>query len=318
MKKIIAIMLTALIIQSCNNSKDNKIADNKSNAIDNISDKMQPTESKLINQDSISGYADVNGLKMYYEIYGKGEPLVLIHGGLGSIGMFGSNLQALAKTRKVIAVDLQAHGHTADIARPLSMEFMADDIAALLKHLDIKKADIMGYSLGGGVAIQTAIRHSEMVRKLIVVSAPFKRDGWYPEVLAGMAQMNAVAAESMKKTPLYQSYSKIAPKVEDWPVLVTKAGQLLKQDYNWSNNVKAIKVPTLLIVGDADAVRTAHAVEFFGLLGGGKKDAGWDGSGKSNAQLAILPGATHYDIFMMPALSLTATAFLDTPMPKNK
>ena len=318
MKNIIAIILTLLFIQSCNNSKDDKIADNKSNSVDTLSDIEQSIESKSINRDSISGYADVNGLKMYYEIHGKGEPLVLIHGGLGSIGMFGANLQALAKTRKVIAVDLQAHGHTADITRVLSMAFMADDIAALLKQLGIKKADIMGYSLGGGVAIQTVIRHPEMVRKLIVVSAPFKRDGWYPEVLAGMAQMSAVAAESMKKTPLYQSYSKIAPKVEDWPVLVTKTGQLLKQDYNWSNNVKAIKAPTLLIVGDADAVRTAHAVEFFGLLGGGKKDAGWDGSGKSNAQLAILPSVTHYDIFMMPALSLTATAFLDTPMPKNK
>jgi len=130
--------------------------------------------------------------------------------------------------------------------------------------------------------------------------------------------MSTAAAESMKKTPLYQSYSKIAPKIEDWAVLVTKTGQLLKNDYNWSNSIKAIKAPTLLIVGDADAVRTAHAVEFFGLLGGGKKDAGWDGSEKSNAQLAILPGVTHYDIFMMPALSSTATAFLDTPMPKNQ
>lgn len=249
---------------------------------------------------------------MYYEIYGTGEPLVLIHGGLGSIEMFGANLQSLAKTRKVIAVDLQAHGHTADIPRPLSMEYMADDIAALLKYLDIKKADIMGFSLGGGIVIQTAIRHPEMVRKLIVVSAPFKRDGWYPEFLAGMAQMNVGAAESMKKTPIYVSYSKIAPKVEDWQALVTKTGQMLMQDYDWSKNVKAIKVPTLLIVGDADAVRTAHAVEFFELLGGGKKDAGWDGSGKSNAQLAILPGATHYEIFMMPLLSSTATAFLDT------
>jgi len=259
-----------------------------------------------------SGYAPVNGLKMYYEIYGNGEPLVLIHGGVGAIEMFGANLTALAQTHKVIAVDLQAHGRTADIDRPLKCELMADDIAALLKYLKIDKADVMGYSLGGEVALRTAIQHPEAVHKLIVVSATFKRDGWYPEILAGMSQMGPTAAEPMKQTPMYRMYAQLAPRPQDWSVLITKLGDLLKQDYNWSEDVKKIKIPTLIIVGDADAVRTSHAVEFFGLLGGGQRDAGWDGSGRpKNCELAILPGLTHYTIFNAPALASTAIPFLD-------
>ena len=135
---------------------------------------------------SKGNYAEVNGLEMYYEIHGTGEPLILLHGGVGAIEMFGEVLPLLAEGRQVIAADLQAHGRTADIDRPLSFESMADDIAALIEHLGFAKADVMGYSLGGGVALQTAIRHPEVVRKLVVVSTPFERDGWYPEILAGM------------------------------------------------------------------------------------------------------------------------------------
>jgi pimeloyl-ACP methyl ester carboxylesterase len=263
-------------------------------------------------------YASLNGLTMYYEIHGTGKPLVLLHGGVGAIEMFGEVLPLLAAGRQVIAVDLQAHGRTADIDRPLSFESMADDISALIKHLGFAKADVMGYSLGGGVGLQTAIRHPEVVRKLVVVSTPFKRDGWYPEVLAGMEQMGPQAAEPMKQTPMYQLYASVAPKPEDWPVLLTKLGQLLKQDYDWSKDVAAIKAPTLIVVGDADSVRTGHAVELFGLLGGGKADAGWDGAGMSNARLAILPGTTHYNIFFSPTLASTVTPFLDAPLPETK
>jgi pimeloyl-ACP methyl ester carboxylesterase len=258
-----------------------------------------------------NGYAPVNGLKLYYEVHGAGQPLILLHGGVGATEMFNPIMPPLSKSRQVISVDLQAHGRTADIDRPLSMESMADDIAALMKHLGIAKADIMGYSLGGGVALRTAIQHPGVVRKLVVVSAAFKRDGWYPEIVAGMSQMGPGAAEPMKQTPMYQMYARIAPRPEDWPVLLTKLGDLLRQDYDWSKEVAAIQAPTLLVFGDADAVRTAHAVEFFELLGGGKKDAGWDGSGMSHARLAILPGVTHYNIFSSPALASTVTPFLD-------
>jgi pimeloyl-ACP methyl ester carboxylesterase len=267
------------------------------------------------NEGANGSYAEVHGLQLYYEIHGAGEPLILLHGGVGAIQMFGEVLPSLAQNRRVVAVDLQAHGRTADIDRPLSFELMAGDIAALIKHLGIEEADVMGYSLGGGVALRTAIQHPEVVRKLVLVSTPFKRDGWYPEILAGMGQMGSQIAEPMKQTPMYQQYASIAPKPEDWPVLLTKLGELLRQDYDWSKEVVAIKAPTLIVVGDADSVRTSHAVAFFELFGGGKVDAGWDGSGMSNARIAILPAMTHYNIYSSPQLAAVVAAFLDAPMP---
>lgn len=262
-------------------------------------------------------YANVNGLNIYYEIHGTGKPLVLLHGGFGTIGMFAQLLSALAAARQVIAVELQAHGHTADIERPLSLERMADDIAALIKHLGLESADLVGYSLGGGVALQTAIRHPDIVRKLVLVSTPYKTDGWYPEVRTGMRSINADAAKAWVGSPMHQAYIRVAPEPENWQTLVAKMGELLRQDYNWSAAVADIKAPTMIVVGDADAVRTAHAVEFFELLGGGKHDAGWDGSGMPNCRLAILPGITHYNIFSSPELASTVTPFLDAPMPDD-
>jgi len=252
-----------------------------------------------------SGYAPVDGLKLYYEIRGSGQPLILLHGGVVGITMFGPNLDALAEKRQVIAVELQGHGHTADIDRPLSYEAMADDVAALMKYLGIEQADVMGYSLGGGVALQTAIRHPGLVRKLVVVSAPCKRDGFYAEVLAAMAQMGPAAAEGMKKSPLAQMYPNV-----NWAVLFTKLRDLLTKDYDWSKEVAVIKSPTMLVFADADAIRTTHIVEFYGLLGGGQRDAGLDGSQRPVAQLAVLPGLTHYGIGASPALAAAVTPFL--------
>src|SRR6267143_6863296 len=199
-----------------------------------------------------TGYAPVNGLNLYYEIHGTGEPLILLHGGLAATAMFGEVMPALSTDRQVIAVDLQAHGRTADIDRPLSYDAMADDIAALIKHLGIERADVMGYSVGGGVALRTAGRHPEVMRQMVLVSTAFRRDGWYPEILAGMAQMGAAGeAESMKQTPMYELYARLAPKPADWPVLLTKLNEMLKKDYDWSKDVATIKVPTLLVFGDA-------------------------------------------------------------------
>jgi pimeloyl-ACP methyl ester carboxylesterase len=269
-----------------------------------------------VDDETRGNYAEVNGIKIYYEVHGEGQPLILLHGGLGVIEMFGEVLPLLAEGRRVVAVDLQAHGRTADIDRPLGYESMADDVAALIEHLGFDRADVMGYSLGGGVALQTAIRHPEAVRKLVVVSTPFKHDGWYPEILAGMGQMGPEAAEPMKATPMYALYSGVAPRPDEWPVLLTKLGALLRQDYDWSGDVEAIETPTLIVVGDADSVRTSHAVEFFELLGGGKADAGWDGSGMSDSRLAILPATTHHDIFTSPALAPAVAPFLDAPTPE--
>ncbi|HWZ97263.1 MAG TPA: alpha/beta hydrolase [Candidatus Dormibacteraeota bacterium] len=251
---------------------------------------------------------------MYYEIHGQGQPLILIHGGLGSSSMFDAILPELSKGHKVIAVDLQAHGRTADIDRPLSYQAMADDIAELIHHLGMPAADVMGYSVGGEVALRTAIQHPDVVRKLVIVSATYRRDGWYPEIIAGESQLNPQTAEQMKQTPIYQSYAQIAPRPQDWPVLCSKLGNMFRQDYDWSADVVKIKLPVLLAYGDADAIRTASTVQFFELLGGGQRDGGWDASGMSSARLAILPGTTHYTIFSSPQLSSVVTRFLDTPI----
>jgi len=260
-------------------------------------------------------YAEVNGLHLHYEIHGAGQPLILLHGGLGSTSMFGDVLPLLADDRQVIAVDLQAHGRTADIDRPLRYELMGDDIAALIVHLGLAKTDLMGYSLGGGVALRAAIQHPELVRKLVIVSTPFSQDGWYPEIVASMAQMNGAAAEFMKDSPMVQEYARVAPRPEDFPVLLDKIGDMLRHDYDWSDDVAALKMPTLLVFGDADSIPPAYCARFFELLGGGKTDGGWDGSGMSSARLAILPGATHYNIFFSPLLVSTVRPFLDASPP---
>jgi len=258
-------------------------------------------------------YADVNGIKLYYETHGTGRPLILLHGGLGAIEMFGPNLPALAKGRQLIAVDLQGHGRTADTDRALSVALMSDDIAALIKHLGLASADVMGYSLGGGVALQLAIRHPEVVGKLVVVSTPFRRNAFYADILAQQGQVGAAMAEQMKQTPMYQLYASIAPRPEDWPRLLGKIGDAMKQDFDFSKEIAGIKATTLIVAGDADIFPPAHAVELFGLLGGGQRDGGWDGSGRPKSRLAILPGLTHYTIFNAPALAAVAIPFLDDP-----
>jgi pimeloyl-ACP methyl ester carboxylesterase len=263
-------------------------------------------------------YADVNGIKLYYEVQGTGHPLILLHGGLGATSMFGPNLPALAKGRQVIAVDLQGHGRTADIDRPISPQLMADDIAALIKHLKLERPDVMGYSLGGGVATFVAIRHPELVGKLVIVSTNFKRSGIYPEMLAQQEHVGPQAAEAMKQTPMYQLYASIAPRPEDWPRLLQKMGDAMKGDFDYSKDIAKITAPTMIVAADADMFPPSHAVEFFGLLGGGKRDGGWDGSGRSNARLAILPGLTHYAIGNAPALAQAVIPFLDEPPPAGR
>jgi pimeloyl-ACP methyl ester carboxylesterase len=260
-----------------------------------------------------TGYAPINGLNMYYEIHGAGEPLVLLHGGLGMTGMFGELLPQLAAGRQVIAADLQAHGRTADIDRPIRLEHMGDDVAALIRHLGLEKADVMGYSMGGGAALRTAIQHPELVRKLVLVSIPFKRTGWYPEVLAGMDQMGAPAAEFMKGSPMYQGYTAIAPK-PDFPGLLDKMGDLLRHDYDWTDEVAGLKMPVMLVFGDADGMPPSHIAQFFALLGGGQRDAGWDGSGMPKSRLAILPATTHYNCVDSPLLAPLTISFLDAPI----
>jgi pimeloyl-ACP methyl ester carboxylesterase len=259
-------------------------------------------------------YADVNGIRLYYETHGQGRPLILLHGGLGSGEMFGPLLPALAEGRQVIAVDLQGHGRTADIDRPISIELMADDIAALVDHLGLDRPDVMGYSLGGGVAFQAAVRHPEVVGRLVLVSVNIRRSAIYPEMLGQQGQVNAAAAEFMKDTPMYELYARVAPRPEDFPRLLDKMGQAMAKDFDYSKQVRGLQVPTLFACADADMFPPSHAVEVFELLGGGQRDGGWQGEGRPEHSLAILPGLTHYNIFASPILVAAVKPFLDAPL----
>lgn len=262
-------------------------------------------------------YAAINGLRLYYEIHGQGEPLLLLHGGLNNVALLGEPLTQLATTRQVIAVDLQGHGRTADIDRPLRYEFMADDMAALIRHIGFAQVDVMGYSLGGGTALRTAIQHPAVVRKLVLVSVTYQRSGSYPEVVAAMEQMSGAAAPFMQGAPVYQSYVQLSPTPDKFPALLDKLGDLLRQPYDWSAAVAELTMPVLLIFADADSVMTDHMLEFYKRLGGGQRDAGWDGAHKPTAHLAILPGQTHYDIFASPLLVNVVAPFLAAPLPSR-
>jgi pimeloyl-ACP methyl ester carboxylesterase len=259
-----------------------------------------------------SGRLPINGVNYYYEVHGQGEPLLILHGGLGSIDMFGPAVMLpLLAHRQVIAVDLHGHGHTDLGTRAINLIDIGNDLDALLGKLEIPQADVMGYSFGGGAALRLAIQHPARVRRLVVVSAGFSRDGYYAEMLPQQAQVGAAMADMMKNTPMYTSYVKVAPHPEEFPKLLDRMGELMRTPYNWADEVKQLAMPVMLVFGDSDMFRLEHVVEFYRLLGGGQKDAGWQRENMSKNRLAILPNVTHYEMFMTPAMVTTALPFLD-------
>ena len=260
-------------------------------------------------------YAAVNGIELYFERHGSGRPLVLLHGGLGSGEMFGPVLPALTEGHQVLTVDLQGHGRTADIDRPIDLGLMADDVAALIDHLELDGVDLVGYSMGGGVALRVALKYPGKVRRLVAVSANIRSDAIYPEMRAQQGQVSAAAMEFMKDTPMYQLYQRVAPRPEDFPRLLDKMGAAMANDFDLTEEVRGLQVPTLVMAADSDMAPPSHYVEVFGLLGGGSRDGGWMGEGRpaGGHALAILPRLTHYDIFSSPLFAATALAFLDEP-----
>lgn len=278
-----AVALSALLVGGCDSADTGN------------GETMSEVRLAATDQASADGkgrYAWVNGGRLYYETHGTGQPLILLHGGLATgESTFGAMIPELAKTRQVIAVDLQAHGHTPDFDRPLSYEAMADDVAALITHLRLDKADVLGYSLGGGVVLQMAARTPDLVGKLAVVSAPFRSDGWVPETRAGMAAMNP---DALREGPLYQLYSAVAPDPAGWNGLVTKTRQLLTKDYDWTAELAKVKAPTLVLTAESDALYPAHAADMVARLN----------AGKAASRLEIVPGTTHYDIMYRADLLL--------------
>jgi pimeloyl-ACP methyl ester carboxylesterase len=269
----------------------------------------------MTSSDPQTGYAPVNGLQLYYEIHGAGGyPLVLLHGAFSAVGTsFGALLPGLAKDRQVIAFDMQAHGRTADIDRPLSMEQMADDTAAAIRQLGIERADFFGYSMGAGIALQIAIRHPDVVRKLVLASVSYTLSGMHPGLMEGMENMTA---EVMHGSPWHEEYLRIAPNPDNFARLFAKKTQMDRniQDIP-ADVIRSIKAPTLLIIGDSDIIRPEHAVEMFRLLGGG---VAGDMAGLPKSQLAILPGTTHVTVvYRADLLQAIIPPFLDAAMPQT-
>jgi pimeloyl-ACP methyl ester carboxylesterase len=259
----------------------------------------KPTAASGAMKPSKSAHADVNGIQLYYEIYGTGEPLVLIHGGLTTIDEMHGWIDPLAKTRQVIAVEMQGHGRTEDTDRPMTWTQMGDDIATLLDELAIPKADLVGHSFGGGSAIRAAIQHPDKVRRLVVVSAPIARTDWFPEAQDGMSQVGAAMADQLTQTPTAK-YAKAWKEPQRFPQFLDKVGNMLGEDYDWSAEAEKLPMPVLLVFADNDSVPPTKVAEFYARLGGGLKEPGWQNTQLSRARLAIVPGYSHYNFLSSP------------------
>ena len=300
---LLAIVVFAIACQP--GTKENQ--DNSTSSKDSIITKdIKPTDT---------GYAEVNGLRMYYEVYGTGKPIVLLHGSFMNIPLNWSHIiPMLANDRRVIVTELQGHGRTRDIARDLSFEGMADDVSALLNHLKIDSADILGYSMGGGVAFQVAVRHPEQVRRLVILSGVYAHDGWWPEVEKMFATFNA---DMFKGSLIQKQYDSLASDPAHFPEFVKRVISIDLKPYNWTKEVKNIKAPIFMAFGDADGVRYEHALELFRAKGGGKMG---DLTGLPKSRLAILPGTTHIGMmkrtdWLIPMITDFLDSDLDEPPP---
>jgi len=251
-----------------------------------------------------------NGIDYYCEIHGQGQPLLLLHGGLMSIELFGPTVPALAEHRQVIAVDLQGHGHTGLGDRPIRLPAIADDLAIVLAQLGYDEVDVMGYSFGGGIAFRLAVQHPERVRRLVIVSACPWQDAFYPEMLPMQAALGAAMLEQTKPTPMYQSYIKVAPRPDDFGRLLDAMGDWMRQPFDWRGDVAKVKAQTLLVFGDSDMFRIESIVELYKLFGGGQRDAGWMREHMAKNRLAIIPDVTHYELGTSPKLVATVEPFL--------
>lgn len=257
-----------------------------------------------------SGYAEAaGGLEIYYEVYGEGEPIVVLAGGLMPISTTAQITGPLSETRQVIAIDLEGHGRTALRESPLSPERNGDDVAAVLRHLGIAEADVAGYSYGGAAAIWMAIRHPEMVRNLIVIATGFASEGWYPETQEGRSALGASLAEPLMATPIFEGYGH----PEQFPLFLDRVGELIRKDWDWREEIRALPMPVLLVFADHDSVSMQHIAEFFALFGGGVREPGVIDPQFSRARLAIIPGYSHYNLVQAPEVAQVIERFLTQP-----
>jgi pimeloyl-ACP methyl ester carboxylesterase len=258
-----------------------------------------------------SGYVAANGVKYWFEIRGKGEPLLLLHGGLFTTELFGPVLTMLAENHRVIGVHLQGHGRTELGTRKINLVDIGRDLGVVLRNLGLRQVDVMGYSFGGGAAFQLAVQNPALVRRLVLVSTPYAQNGFFPEMLPQQAAVSAAMADAMKDSPIYKAYVAVAPRPQDFPRLLDAMGEYMRQPYDWSASVKQLTMPVMLVYGDADMIRPEHVVSFYHLLGGGLRDAGWTREHMSKNRLAILPDLTHYELGSAPVLATTVLSFLN-------
>ncbi len=256
------------------------------------------------------GHVETGGVRYGYEIQGAGPPLLLLHGGFGTLDMFGAILPRLTTLHEVIAVDLYGHGRTALTDRPIDPVLMGDDLAAVIRALGFDAVDVLGFSFGGMVAFRLAVQHPEAVGRLILASAPYSNLGFYPDIREQQKAMTRESAAMMMHTPMYETYRAVAPRVEDFPEFTHRMGEAIRRPYDWSQEARTLKPTTLLVYGDSDMFEPERIVRFYQLLGGGLRDGGWDGSGMARHRLAILPGVTHYEMSDAPGLVDAALAFL--------
>jgi pimeloyl-ACP methyl ester carboxylesterase len=276
----------------------------------------QPKQTATTLKPCAEGYLDVNGIRLYHQIYGEGEPLVLLHGGLTTIEEQAIWIETLAKARKVIALELQGHGRSPDTERPISLETFGDDVAAVVDALGLERADLVGHSLGADAAIRAAIQHPEKVQRLVVISTAYAKRGWYPETQEGMASVGAEMADSVRQTPTGK-LSEQWPNPERFPLFLDKMGEMMGKDYDWSEEIEKLPMPVLLVFADHDAMPQQHIAEFFALLGGGISEPGWVDTKLTNARLAVIPGYSHYNFISSPEVPLVVAKYLADPLTHN-
>jgi pimeloyl-ACP methyl ester carboxylesterase len=277
-------------------------------------DNLNTTEVSMTTiQPKAQGFLAVNGINLWHEVYGEGEPIVVAPGGLMTVPEMMPLIGLLARTRKVIGIELQGHGRTADTDRPLSQQTLGDDIAAVIDALKLGQADVVGYSLGGEASLRATIQHPDKVKRLILISTGFARAGWYPKAQEGMGSVNSALVEPLRQAPAGQ-YAREWPEPQRFGTFLDKLGAMMRVKFDWSADVRSLSQETLLIYADHDSLSGQHIADFFALLGGGITEPGWENTQFSKTRLAIIPGYSHYNLMSSAELPPLVERYLSGDM----
>jgi len=304
---VASIALALPLVSSCQRKEQIESIERGQPASETSSPRSVPAPPSKPTQ---AGFLELSGVKLWHEVYGEGEPLIVLHGGLMAIPQMMPWIEPLAKHRKVIAVELEGHGRSPDTDRPLELTTMGDDVAAVIDRLGLEKAAVLGWSFGAAAALRAAIQHPDKVQRLIVISTAFAKGGWYPEAQQGMASVGAAMAET---APTYK-FSRQWPDPARFPRFLDKVGKMMSEDYDWADEIKQLPMPVMLVFADHDSVSQKHIAEFFALLGGGTTEPGWENTKFTKARLAVVPGYSHYNFITSSEVPPLVAKFLKDPM----